>query len=588
MSRSPADLEVARERRQGTSDALLASTAQKRLVVAGPGTGKTYNFRRVLEAAGDGLAVTFIRVLARDLQRSLGDIAQVNTFHGYCKHLAHSLGGVGDLSDRFDYYPALPKLLAEDLDIMGYGGVEEETIERCLHLMDEGDGLLASALEAAAYYDAAGHTDVVYRVQRHLAEHPEAIPEHPVIVVDEYQDFNLLETRLIDTLAEASLVLIAGDDDQALYGFKDASPRYVRELARSGQVERFDLPYCSRCTEVIVESVNQLVDEAQKRGNLADRVAREYLCYLPDKLVDSDEHPALIHAACSVDNNRSPYMRRYICQEISEIPDKDISASHQAGHPTALVIGRLHFVEPVAAFLADRFPNVQLQHSEQLRIEALDGYRRLARDPESRLGWRILLHVDPAADTPTLISTAHSEARELGALLPDEYRERHLEIASLVGELIAEEDLTKEEGSALSAALGLEVDAVRTQLKTEPDEEKESEVDPDADSPSIICTSLVGAKGLSAEHVFIVGFMDGEFPQDPAAVTDDEICQFIVGLSRTRKACHLVSAGNWAGNWRNTSSFLGWLGQIPVEHRDINAEAWKRLKASNPDSICWG
>ncbi|MGA9371388.1 MAG: hypothetical protein WBV53_06025, partial [Solirubrobacterales bacterium] len=88
--------------------------------MAGPGTGKTHNFKRVLEKSGGGLAITFIRALARDLERDLRDLAQVNTFHGYCRHLANNFGGVGGLTAKFDYFPGLPEVVAEDLEILGY------------------------------------------------------------------------------------------------------------------------------------------------------------------------------------------------------------------------------------------------------------------------------------------------------------------------------------------------------------------------------------------------------------------------------------------------------------------------------------
>jgi superfamily I DNA/RNA helicase len=339
VTRSPEELEEAKQRRQQTSDDLVASDAHKKPVVAGPGTGKTHNFSRVLDKNGGGLAITFIRALAEDLARDLGDLAQVNTFHGYCKHVAHSCGGVGGLTAKFDYFPGLPELVAEDLQILGYDRVGRDDLDRLIREMEEGDGILPAALEIGNYYDAVGHNDIVYRVQRQFEANPASIPEHEVVVVDEYQDFNYLETRVIDSLAQQSAVLIAGDDDQALYAFKGSSPRFIRELADDTEVEQFDLPYCSRCTEVVVEAVKQIAIEAQRRGNLADRIERPYLCYLPEKAADSERHPALIHAACSVENNRVPYARKYIAEQIAEIPEEDIrtrgSASHGAGNRAA-------------------------------------------------------------------------------------------------------------------------------------------------------------------------------------------------------------------------------------------------------------
>jgi len=558
----------------------VASTARMRLVVAGPGTGKTHNFRRVLEGAGGGLALTFIRALMRELDRDLGDLAQVNTFHGYCKRVAHTLGGTDGLSSHFHYFPFLPRLVVEDLKVLGHGGLKPGEIDHLFHVMEDEDEVLRMSLRIGSYYDAVGHTDIVYRVQKHLEANPEAIPEHEVIVVDEYQDFNLLDTRLIDTLADRSPVVIAGDDDQALYAFRDATPEFIRELAERDGVARFHLPYCSRCTEVVVEAVNQLVQEAQERGNLADRIDRTFLCYLPEKAEDSGAHPKLIHAACSVESNKSPYIRWYVGEQIAAIPQEDIDVSREKRHATALVIGPTHWVVPIYEFLRGEFADVRLQISDDVAMTLLDGYRLLARNGKSRLGWRILLHLDPCGGVDEILKSIHEEGAELADLLPGDYREPHLPVAAAVGKPVNDEELSEEEAVALTAALDMTMEEILAELAldpVEPDdvEEDESDDEGDDDGPIIICTTLVGAKGLSAEHVFIVGMNNGVFPRDPGAVTDDEICKLIVGLSRTRKACHLISCGMWAGPpFEKPSSFFNWLGDIAVEERTVNKDYW--------------
>ena len=176
--------------------------------------------------------------------------------------------------------------------------------------------------------------------------------------------------------------------------------------------------------------------EAQRRGNLTDRIKRPYLCYLPEKAKDSDRYPALIHAACSVENNRVPYARKYIAEQIAEIPEEDIRESREGPHPTALVIGPLHHVRPVCEHLAERFANVRLLQSAKGGITALDAYRRLASDFDSRLGWRILLHLDPCDGASTRIEQALRDKADLGAVLPEEYRERHRRPAALVEQLL--------------------------------------------------------------------------------------------------------------------------------------------------------
>ena len=77
--------DIERELRDAV-DRVLASESRKKLIVAGPGAGKTTLFRKLLDRAGGDsdqrLVLTFINNLKNDLDRSLGDAAQVFTLHG--------------------------------------------------------------------------------------------------------------------------------------------------------------------------------------------------------------------------------------------------------------------------------------------------------------------------------------------------------------------------------------------------------------------------------------------------------------------------------------------------------------------------
>ena len=76
---------------QDAVDKVLNSQSEKKLVVAGPGAGKTYLFKMLLEAKrGDAkrhLVITFVNNLKDDLEANLGDLARVFTLHGYCQFL---------------------------------------------------------------------------------------------------------------------------------------------------------------------------------------------------------------------------------------------------------------------------------------------------------------------------------------------------------------------------------------------------------------------------------------------------------------------------------------------------------------------
>jgi hypothetical protein len=71
---------------------IVESDHRRRLIVSGPGTGKSYAFKLALQRKGGrGLALTFIRTLAAELAKDLGDDADTFTFHAYSKHLFHRL-----------------------------------------------------------------------------------------------------------------------------------------------------------------------------------------------------------------------------------------------------------------------------------------------------------------------------------------------------------------------------------------------------------------------------------------------------------------------------------------------------------------
>jgi superfamily I DNA/RNA helicase len=556
-------------KRKAATDAIVNSGSDKRLIIAGPGTGKTFTFRRALEACGDrGLALTFIRNLVADLREALDDIADVFTFHGFCKHQLHKNLPEG-LEPDWHYYPPLLGLVADDLARLDHHWTKS-SIERAVHTLDETDGSISEALRLASYYNAVSHTDVVYRGLRHFEANRDDLPTYPLIVVDEYQDFSELETAFIELLATESKVLIAGDDDQALYAFKNADARFIRELAEGGEYERFPLPYCSRCTDVVVSAVNAVINAAIDNGNLVGRLDKDFECFVPEKGDDSAAHPLIIHAKCSVQTKASPYVGRYIVEQIQRIPADDIEESHEKGYPTVLVVGPNPFLDAAYAVIEEAFPQAVRRKSDRLGVELLDGYRYLVKDDRSRLGWRIVVECDPFPSAADVLTEVARDETELVDLLPEDYRERHLAVVGLVARLIDDEDeLGEPEIEALVAALGLPIEELRIRLNV-PDED---EADPEADAeisadlpadeeavaPSIICTSLISSKGLSAGYVFIVGFNDGHLPRDPKAITDAEVCQFLVGLSRTRKECHVVSVGRLGGDALKRSTFARWI-----------------------------
>lgn len=100
-------------------------------------------------------------------------------------------------------------------------------------------------------------SNVLTQIQRQFDE----------IIVDECQDINELDFRIISLIARRARLVITGDDDQAIYGFRGCTPRYIIELERhlGRAVESFELKRNYRCPRNIVDHATRLIRHNQWR-----------------------------------------------------------------------------------------------------------------------------------------------------------------------------------------------------------------------------------------------------------------------------------------------------------------------------------
>lgn len=551
------DEEMAKARAEALAR-ILDHGSDRKLVVAGPGTGKTFTFQQLLaQSPGPNLALTFLNGLAAELEKALGDRAEVYSFHGFARRLLHTLP-VGGVTNAVDYYPAFDLIGAQDVSILGVDTTRARIQEVVMNLLD-GEPELATLLQAGQYYDAVGYDDSVYRVLRHFQTQPGDIPAYAQIVVDEYQDFNRMEIQLIEAMAEVSPTLVAGDDDQALYTFRHASAIFLRDLVGDDRYADFELPFCSRCPDVIVRATHRIVERAQQQGLLTDRIPKEYVCYLPDKRAASDAYPTITHARCSVERNNTPYIEQYLEEQIEAIPADDIQQSREADHPTVLVIGPKQFSQRAYEYLRERFGEVSYKMSSQHDVRLIDGYHRLMKNRDSRLGWRILLEVLQPQEWQVMVREALTNGSELVNRIPDDFRAEHVEVVALLERIAAEETMTKEEMTTATKATRLDLGELLSELGFQTSEESEEEPPDYSGEPSILVTSLMGAKGLQAEHVFVLGLNGGHFPTSNQNPSEAEVCELLVALTRAREKCTLMSVRNFGGDWLDDSVFIEWV-----------------------------
>lgn len=540
MSAEEAELRAAIE-------AVLQSPSRKKLVIAGPGTGKTTLFKQMLELASgepdQRIVLTFINNLKDDLEKDLDGLAQVFTLHSYCLGLLHRNPALrGTLSPDFRCCPGLASLIADDWELIN-SSAAPQFVGEMRSLAEENH--LQYYLARGHYYDAVDFDDSVYRAFDGLSSGRAAPESYALVLIDEYQDFNALEAGLIGVLGERNPILIAGDDDQALYSqLRNASWDHIRLLSKDNEFEVFELPFCMRCPKVVVDAVADIIVEARKRNRLEGRIDKPYKHFPPAKGADSAKYPKIVNVETSVQRKNVNYMGRYIAQEIAEIPQDEVEAAARGGYPAALVIVANPYRDQVIGYLESAGYSVGKRRESGSAIDREMGLSILKEKPDLNLGWRIVLDADrPPFLRDVIVRTAAGTERLVDAV-PSEYRD------TVLAQVDAYEPPPLDEG-------GEDLPA--------PDEK-----------PPVRVTSFEGAKGLSAQHVFIAGLHDGELPHDPAGIKDLEICKFVVGLTRTRKKCTLIHTHRFGDSWKSPSSFISWIDDTRLDFMKIDKTYWTK------------
>ncbi len=90
---------------------------------------------------------------------------------------------------------------------------------------------------------------------------------YPYILVDEFQDTNLIQYRILKMLAAPDNNIFAvGDDDQSIYGFRGARPDIMlsfRKEFENAEIKTLSINF--RCPEVITDLSSQIISHNKKR-----------------------------------------------------------------------------------------------------------------------------------------------------------------------------------------------------------------------------------------------------------------------------------------------------------------------------------
>src|SRR5713101_5269138 len=300
------------------------------LIVAGPGSGKTSTLigraEYLIDTLGippeNILALTFSRKAAEEMQERLGRVLDVHTvlptvstFHAFCAELLRTYGSLVGLRQDFAfvddaegyflllrqatelplrhyqnlntptyYFPALLSGISRAKDelvtpaeykrlalCMLERTSNEEEIQKAERALEIADiyALYQAALERQGDTDFGGLIMLAVQLLQEPTEvRRELHQKYLHILVDEFQDINRASGVLLRELAgDARRVWVVGDANQAIYGFRGASPANIANF-------RDDYP------DAVVLPLSRNYRSRPDIVKFADVFRREHLEYL--------------------------------------------------------------------------------------------------------------------------------------------------------------------------------------------------------------------------------------------------------------------------------------------------------------------
>ncbi len=290
----------------------VTTTEGPLLILAGAGSGKTRVVaHRVAYLVGVRnvapwriLAVTFTNKAAGEMRERIialvgtddGRKVEMGTFHALCARILRRDGATIGHAPRFVIYDAddqqtLMKQVFRDADLPIQGGPLRprsvlEAISRAKNNLETVADLGAAATThferevarlAARYADrlrAAGaldFDDLLVETVRLLETQPEVLARYQArwryLHVDEYQDTNAAQYRIVRALAAAHHNLcVVGDDDQSIYAWRGADIRNILDFERDepgATVVKLEQNY--RSTQLILDAAHAVVANNEGR-----------------------------------------------------------------------------------------------------------------------------------------------------------------------------------------------------------------------------------------------------------------------------------------------------------------------------------
>ncbi len=370
------------------------------------------------------------------------------------------------------------------------------------------------------------------------------------VLVDEYQDTNLLQARILRGMCSAHRRLtVVGDDAQSIYSFRGAHFRNILDFPRHFPgATLVTLAQNYRSTQPILEMSNAVISRAEERFTKDLWTTRQ-----------GGDRPWLVTAKDEAQQTRFVVDRILQLHEAGT-PLRDMAVLFRAGYMSA----------DLEIELANRKIPFEkwggLKFLEAAHVKDVLAFLRVSENPRDEVSWYRILMLMPGigdATARTLMDAMQERAWDPDAfthlIAPPRAREAHRSLAQLLRQL---RGVANASGEAAGAKVASDIVAVRAiydailkekydhaevrladldQLRTiaagypsraaflaalaldPPSSTQDLAGGAESEGDALILSTVHSAKGKEWKAVFVIWAVDGWFPSSRAVEDPDEL-----------------------------------------------------------------
>ncbi len=447
------------------------------------------------------------------------------------------------------------------------------------------------------------------------------------LLVDEYQDTNRAQFRFLELLAaDHANLMVVGDDDQSIYGWRGADIRNILDFENTfpgARVVRLERNY--RSTQRILDAANSVIAEnVNRKGKTlrTERVGGEPVTIV-ETFDEGDEARWIVGdiERRFQDGPGLQYRSFAVLYRTNAQARALEDAFRREGVPYQ-VVGSVRFyerreIQDVLAYL-----RLISNPRDAVAFDRVVNYPRrgIGLASQERLtewatatGLTLLEAAERAGEAPDVPAGGMRGFASFAALIRKySLRATQARVGELLEELVEEldlgrhlmnegpegEDRARNVAELIAGALDFDADVVDAEEGEDLDTFTELDLflqqvalvadvdtlDPDADSVTLM--TLHNAKGLEFPAVYIAGLEDGLFPlsraYDDPATLEEERRLFYVGITRAEEKLNLT----WARQRRRAGDFTygtlsSFVDAIPDSLREERTSDRLRIAAAS-------